>query len=124
MKRIAFSFIALLAGCAGAINANDVLSQGVTTEPAYSTKSARQMVACITPFYEAKKSGSVPIALRITADGYELIENTGMANAYVMSIITVSEDGAGSVTVGYLADGIAWADTQKRRIVSIIAECP
>jgi hypothetical protein len=81
------------------------------------------MVVCITPIFDSQKMGSMPITNRLTADGYELLEMAGMYNAYVMSIITVSEDGDGSVTVGHIAHSAAWRTHHLARIDGIIREC-
>ena len=123
MRILTICLAVALGGCAGELNPVDVREKGVTTEAFHSTKTVREMVVCITPIFDTQKQGSVPITNRLTATGYELLEMSGLYNAYVLSIITVGRDGDGSVTIGHIAHNATWRTRNLKRIDGIIREC-
>jgi len=120
MRLIAMSLALVLAGCAGESNPNLARSLGAPTEAFHSEKSAREMAACMTPHHEFDRHGILNWA---TADGFELVEKSGMANTYAPAVIRVTEDGTGSVTTGYISDRLRWQGRHLKRIVDIIRAC-
>ena len=83
------------------------------------------LVACMTPLYDAVKWGGTPILMRITATGYELIEMSGLYNAFVFSTISISGVGVGdgSAITGFVSTDLAYREKHRRKIEAIIRQC-
>ena len=112
----------VLASCGDRTPA-DIRTTGETTEAIQSAKSPRELVACMTPLYDAVKWGGTPILMRITATGFELIEMGGLYDSYVLTLISIEGGAAGSAVTGYIASGIPWHDKHQRRLTGIIRQC-
>ncbi len=122
MRLILIAAALALTSCGERVPAN-IRATGEATETTRSAKSPHDMVACMTPLYDAVKWGGTPILMRITATGFELIEMGGMYDSYVLTLISVDGAEGGSTAVGYIASGIPWHGKHRRRLGGIISQC-
>jgi len=119
--RWALIAVAVLSAC-GDRSVETIQASGLQTPTVETTRSPRDVVACLTPLYD-QVTGNIPAQMRITPSGFELIEMGGLYNAFIFSTISVDGVANGSAIMGFVSTDLAYREKHRRKIEAIIRQC-
>jgi len=119
--RWALIAVAVLSAC-GDRSVETIQASGLQTPTVETTRSPRDVVACLTPLYD-DVTAHLPVQMRITTSGFELFEMSGLGNRYFFSLISISGVANGSAIMGFVSTDLAYREKHRRKIEAIIRQC-
>ena len=115
-------FILLAIAACGDRSVGAIQTTGLQTPAVKTARQPGAMVACLTPLYD-QVTGNIPAQMPITLFGFELIEMSGLYNAFIFSTISVDGADEGSIVTGFVSSDLAYREKHIRKIEAIICQC-